>query len=138
MNGIPEGEPDGGYAAPVRQLLNIGEARSYRPSDWPDYRGRLGLQREHIADLIRMASDAGLNQADAASSEIWAPLHAWRALGQMRAEEAVLPLLALLRANEDDEAAAEDAGTASRPASAASPASTTGSSPASDFWIATV
>src|SRR3954469_3591956 len=108
MNAIPEGELGGGYAAPVRRLLNIGEARSYRQSDWPDYRARFGLQREHIGDLIRMASDAGLNQADAASSEVWAPMHAWRALGQMRAEEAVLPLLALLAAIEDDEAAAEE------------------------------
>src|SRR5689334_21038493 len=98
MNGLPEGEPDGGYAAPVLRLLNIGEAGSYRPADWPDYRARFGLQREHIGDLIRMACDPRLNQADPASKEVWAPLHAWRALGQMRAVEAVLPLLALLRA----------------------------------------
>src|SRR3954463_16237052 len=108
MNAIPEGELGGGYAAPVRRLLNIGEARSYRQSDWPDYRARFGLQREHIDDLIRMASDTGVNQADSTSSEVWAPMHAWRALGQMRAEEAVLPLLALLRAAEDDEAAGEE------------------------------
>ena len=65
-------------------------------------------QREHISDLIRMACDAGLNQADSSSNEVWAPMHAWRALGQLRAEEAVLPLLSLLRAAEDDEAAAEE------------------------------
>jgi hypothetical protein len=56
-----------------------------------------------------MACDAALNQADSTSSEVWAPMHAWRALGQMRAEEAVLPLLALLRAAEDDEAAGDEA-----------------------------
>src|SRR4051794_5008900 len=108
MNGSPEGELGGGYAAPVRRLLNIGEARSYRVSEWPDYCARFELQREHIGDLIRMACDAGLNQADPTSSKVWAPMHAWRALGQMRAEQAVLPLLALLRAAEDDEAAAEE------------------------------
>jgi hypothetical protein len=100
MNGSPEGELGVGYAAPVQRLLSIGEVRSHNPSEWPDYCARFGLQREHISDLIRMACDAGLNQADSSSNEVWAPMHAWRALGQLRAEEAVLPLLALLRAAE--------------------------------------
>src|SRR5690349_22506499 len=108
MNGSPEDELGVGYTAPVQRLLSIGEVRSYHPSEWPDYGARFGLQREHIGDLIRMACDAGLNQADSTSREVWAPMHAWRALGQMRAEEAVLPLLALLGAAEDDEAAAEE------------------------------
>ncbi len=108
MNGFPEDELGVGYAAPVQRLLSIGEARSYNPSDWPDYRARFGLEREHIGDLIRMACDAGLNQAESTSGEVWAPMHAWRALGQMRAEEAVVPLLAFLRTAEDDEAAAEE------------------------------
>ena len=108
MNGFPEDELGVGYAAPVQRLLSIGEARGYNPSDWPDYRARFGLEREHIGDLIRMACDAGLNQAESTSSEVWAPMHAWRALGQMRAEEAVVPLLAFLRTAEDDEAAAEE------------------------------
>src|ERR671938_481676 len=108
MHSPLEDEADTGYAAPVQQLLSIGEIRSYNPSDWPDYCARFALGREHIRDLIRMACDAALNQAESTSSEVWAPMHAWRALGQMRAEEAVLPLLALLRAAEDDEAAAEE------------------------------
>ena len=108
MKDSPESEFGVGYAAPVRRLLSIGEARSYDPSDWPDYRARFGLEREHIDDLIRMACDAGLNQAESTSSEVWAPMHAWRALGQMRAKEAVAPLLAFLKTAEDDEAAAEE------------------------------
>ena len=59
MNGSPEDELGVGYAAPVQRLLSIGEARSYNPSEWPDYCARFGLQREHISDLIRMAWDAG-------------------------------------------------------------------------------
>lgn len=108
MNGPAESELGAGYAAPVQQLLSIGEARSYNSSKWPDYCARFGLRREHVGDLIRMACDAALSQADSVSSEVWAPTHAWRALGQLRAEEAVLPLLALLGAAEDDEAAAEE------------------------------
>ncbi len=68
MNGSPEGELGAGYAAPVQQLLSIGEARSYNPSGWLDYCARFGLQREHIGDLIRMACDAALNQADSTNS----------------------------------------------------------------------
>jgi HEAT repeat protein len=30
--------------------------------------------------------------ADQNSMEVWAPVHAWRALGQLRAEEAIKPL----------------------------------------------
>ena len=108
MNGFREGELGGRYATPVRRLLNIGETPSYRLSEWPDYCARFGLQRDHIGDLVRMACDAGLNQADPTSSEVWAPMHAWRALGQMRAEEAVSPLLALLITAEDDEAVGEE------------------------------
>ena len=81
MKASPESELGVGYAAPVRRLLSVGEARSYDPSDWPDYRARFGLEREHIGDLIRMACDAGFNQAESTSSEVWAPMHAWRALG---------------------------------------------------------
>src|SRR4051794_16468411 len=106
MNGSPEDELGVGYKAPVQQLLSIGETRSYNPSEWPDYCARFGLEREHVGDLIRMACDAALNQAESTSSKVWAPMHAWRALGQMRAEQAVLPLLAHLRAAEDAEAGA--------------------------------
>src|SRR5690242_2411085 len=105
MDSPSEDKLGAGYAAPVRQLLSIGETHSYDPATWPDYCARFALGHEHIGDLIRMACDAALHQADSTSSEVWAPMHAWRALGQMRAEEAVLPLLALLRAAEDDEAA---------------------------------
>src|SRR5215213_10236550 len=108
MNGSPEDQPGVGYAAPVRRLLSVGETRGHDPSEWPDYRARFALEREHVGDLIRMACDAGLSQAESTGSEVWAPVHAWRALGQMRAGEAVLPLLALLGAAEDDEAAAEE------------------------------
>ena len=49
-----------------------------------------------------------MNAGDPESREVWAPLHAWRALGQLEVEEAVAPLLAYLRtADEDDAAHAE-------------------------------
>jgi hypothetical protein len=50
-----------------------------------------------VADLARMATDAELHDADGDDPRVWAPLHAWRALGQLRAETAIEPLLGLLR-----------------------------------------
>jgi hypothetical protein len=79
------------YKEPVDQLLRRGEPRS---PEWPDYR-RFGLGPQDVPELIRMATDPALNSADGGSREVWAPLHAWRALGQLRAAEAVEPLLAL-------------------------------------------
>jgi len=80
------------YAPPVDKLLTMGDCRDFRK--WPDYL-ELGLNAEHIPDLIRMATDAKLNWADPASVEVWAPIHAWRALGQLRAAAAIEPLLNL-------------------------------------------
>jgi hypothetical protein len=82
-----------GYTEPVRRLLTIGEAKSYGPTDWRDYPTEFGLGREHADALIRLACDDALNSADSGSREVWAPLHAWRALGQLRVEDAVVPLV---------------------------------------------
>jgi hypothetical protein len=88
------------YPAPVDKLLSYGDGHGFR--DWPNYL-ELGLTREHIPDLIRMATDDDLHWADQDSPEVWAPMHAWRALGQLRAEEAIEPLLGLLEELEDDD-----------------------------------
>jgi len=90
------------YGPPVDQLLTYGEERSYSSESWPNYL-ELGLGAEQIPDLIRMATDDELNWADSDSLEVWAPIHAWRALGQLRAEAAVEPLLTLFEALDDSD-----------------------------------
>ena len=90
------------YTPPVEQLLTYGEGQSYLPENWPNYL-ELGLGPEQIPDLIRMATDDALNWADSDSLEVWAPIHAWRALGQLRAEAAVEPLLTLFEALDDSD-----------------------------------
>jgi hypothetical protein len=91
-----------GYQTPVERLLTYGESDRIRPDDWPDYR-ELGIGPDHIAELIQMATDEALHEAAAESPKVWAPLHAWRALGQLRAVEAVEPLLELFDRLEDDD-----------------------------------
>ncbi|MGC1274111.1 MAG: hypothetical protein WBC44_10420 [Planctomycetaceae bacterium] len=83
------------YGSPVDRLLTLGEARL---GDWPDYVETFGLDAGHVPELIRMATDESLNASDGESSEVWAPLHAWRALGQLHAEPAVEPLSKMLAA----------------------------------------
>jgi len=82
------------YPPPVDKLLTYGDCREM-PQD-TDYLV-LGLGPEHIPDLIRMATDEELHSADSDTLDVWAPVHAWRALGQLRAEAAIEPLLSQLR-----------------------------------------
>ncbi len=99
---VMEKDRNARYQPPVERLLTYGESDRITPDEWPDYR-ELGLGPEHVPDLIQMATDEALNEADAESTEVWAPLHAWRALGQLRAVEAVEPLLELFDRLEDDD-----------------------------------
>ncbi len=96
------------YTDPVKKLLTLGTRPSAR-EEWPDYR-ELGLGREQIPELIRMLTDEELHFAPSHSPEVWAPVHAWRSLGQLRAVEAMEPLLAQLRRidEEHDDAVGEE------------------------------
>ena len=99
------------YRDPVAQLLTVGDPRQegWVASEWRDYPA-LGLTGDHVPELMRMALDEDLHWADSESGEAWAPLHAWRALGQLRAEGAIEPLLQLFDRidADDDEWAQED------------------------------
>lgn len=87
------------YPPPIDKLLTLGDASGMIP--WPDYLA-LGLGPEHIPDLVRMATDDELNNAGQESLEVWAPMHAWRALGQLRTESAAEPLTNLLHWVDDN------------------------------------
>jgi len=89
------------YAFPLDELLTLGDARPTK-HHWPDYR-QYGLTAEHIPDLIRMATDDELNTANSQSAKVWAPTHAWRALGQLHAESAAEPLTSLFHLIDDND-----------------------------------
>jgi len=88
------------YPPPLHRLLTLGDA--WKMQDWPDYVA-LGLGPEHIPDLIRLATDPALNDADSDSPEVWGPGHAWRALAQLHAGEAAAPLTGLFRRIDEDQ-----------------------------------
>lgn len=86
------------YEVPGSRLLTLGDVRGQQT--WHDY-AALGLTEEDIPELIRMALDDDLNYAGPDNVELWAPLHAWRALGQLHAVEAAEPLLELFDVLDD-------------------------------------
>jgi hypothetical protein len=67
-----------------------------KPENWPDYLA-LGITQEHIPELARMATDITLYNEDAEDPASWAPIHAWRALGQLQTTEALEPLVEMMR-----------------------------------------
>jgi hypothetical protein len=89
------------YREPVAKLLTYGKERL--TDDWIDYETDAGLTQADIPELIRMATDAELDNLDyeAYEIEIFAPVHAARALGQLRAEEAIAPLITLFNQYDD-------------------------------------
>ncbi|HCE46687.1 MAG TPA: zinc-binding protein [Lentisphaeria bacterium] len=89
------------YSEIVGKLLSLGEPKSPGP-EWIDY-SQIGLVNEHIPELIAMVCDDGLNFASTDADEVWAPLHAWRALAQMKAVQTVDALLAQLHLVEDND-----------------------------------
>jgi len=99
--------PPESYSEPVAQLLRLGEPPDFG-SPWRNYPA-LGLTETHVPELIRMAMDVSLHDAPEDSTRVWAPVHAWRTLGQMRAVSAIEPLIELLyRLDEDDDWAGEE------------------------------
>ena len=91
------------YDNPVAKLLTYGELDFRRGNEsWPDYL-ELGLTEKHVPDLIHMTTDEDLNEAGRYSLAVWAPVHAWRALGQLRAESAAGPLVRLFEQLKDDD-----------------------------------
>jgi hypothetical protein len=75
------------YTEPVAALLTLGETDW---NDWDDY-SRFGLTPEHIPDLVRLGTDRNLliNKDVIEIEHLWAPLHAWRALMQMKTVETI-------------------------------------------------
>lgn len=80
--------------AAVQKLATLGESWE-RPAQWKDYRA-LGIGPEHILALIEVVNHAESFWVDDTDPESWLPIHAWRALGQLQAGQAVPTLVHIL------------------------------------------
>ena len=74
----------------IQSLLCLGEYDQH--GDWPDYL-QYGFTKADIPALLDLVTDEAFDQADNKSNEVWAPLHAWRTLGQLGSSQAIHPLL---------------------------------------------
>lgn len=88
------------YSSPVNKLLAYADCSKLK--ELPNYVEEFGFSKEHIPDLIRLAIDTNLYETCEDTLEVWAPVHAWRTLGQLRATEAIEPLITLFHDTEDD------------------------------------
>jgi HEAT repeat protein len=87
-------------------LFELGEARRNR-ADWPDYK-QYGFAREDVEDLLELVTDTSLHGASSESNEVWVPLHAWRAFGQLGDPRAIAPLIGMFDTLCDDDWALEE------------------------------
>ncbi len=91
------------HASPVARLLELGKPIYSSDLSWPDYLS-LGIGSEHVSALIGIATDLNLIQLpDEHDSRAWGPIHAWRALGQLGAKDAIEPLLCLFHEVPDND-----------------------------------
>jgi uncharacterized protein len=74
----------------IQCLLELGEAD--RSGPWPDYL-QYGFSGKDIPALLDLVADQTFDHMDSESTEVWAPLHAWRTLGQLGSSQAIVPLL---------------------------------------------
>lgn len=86
----------------VQKLTTLGDAWEYQ--DWVDYR-LLGIEEKHIPFLIQIINDHQQfwEKWEEDDPRGFTPVHAWRALGQLRAVEAIPTLISLLREIDDDD-----------------------------------
>jgi len=96
------------YGAILDALERAGDPRKSCkwPEGDPDYVRTYGLGPEHVPALIEIAREWVTRQDwpdDENDMTVYAPVHAWRALGQLRAAEAVEPLLGMIRAMDEQD-----------------------------------
>lgn len=81
------------YAPEIQQLFTLGEPDFVT---WLDY-ASLGIGPEHESELLEIV--ARDEDEEASGDAVWAPVHAWRALGQLRSRKAAEMLLSRLDAS---------------------------------------
>lgn len=91
------------YPDPVARLLTLGETRIREDRDYLKF----GLTAEHVPDLIRLVKDEDLRSMlwdddDHVPPQVYAQVHAWRALTQLKAEEAIPAFIDILYLIDDD------------------------------------
>jgi len=95
------------YTEPTASLLSLGDPRQIDASNnfrkWPDYIKKDGFSLKDVPHLIQMLKDPAFKTANSNDPIIWADLHAWRVLGQLRAVDAIQDLIHCLDYKKENE-----------------------------------
>lgn len=75
----------------IQTLLTLG--RPQNQSQWPDYLSEYGFTAEDVPALLALFTDEAIDALPQDRPEIWAPVHAWRILGQLGSAAAIVPII---------------------------------------------
>lgn len=90
-----------GYAMPVARLLALGRPGDNVPDRWLTAE-EVGLGPEHVPEIIRVMMDERWGELDSDMPEVYASIHAWRILADLRAEEAIPALIEFLARSDEE------------------------------------
>jgi hypothetical protein len=89
-----------GYPMPVARLLALGRPGDEVPDRWLTAE-ELGFGPDYVPEIIRVMMDERWDMLDSELPEVYASIHAWRLLADLRAEEAIPALIALLARSDE-------------------------------------
>jgi hypothetical protein len=75
----------------IQALLTLGDPTNGR--EWPNYLTKYDFSTEDVPALLSVFTDQDIEQLSSDRPEVWAPLYAWRILGQLGSEEAIEPIV---------------------------------------------
>jgi len=90
----------------IQTLLKLGQPKFNR--SWPDYADQYDFTQEDVPALLALFTNEEINALQSDRPEVWAPLYAWRILGQLGSEDAIGPIVQSFDTlHEDDSALSE-------------------------------
>jgi uncharacterized protein len=75
----------------IQILLTLGSPPNTRK--WPDYLAKYDFSAEDVPALLAVFTDQDIEQLSSDHPEVWAPLYAWRILGQLGSKDAIEPIV---------------------------------------------
>lgn len=77
----------------IQTLLMLGKPKVFAIDAWLDYPGKYGFTADDVPALLALHADDSLDALPQERTEVWAPVHAWRILGQLGSAAAITPLV---------------------------------------------
>ena len=86
--------------AKINAILHMGKPDK---GPWLDYEKLLDLSTSDVPDIVDVLTNHELHIFESSDPRVWAPLHAWRALGLLRNADAIPALISCFDYMQDDD-----------------------------------